>query len=160
MRETSTTVTPHTTGMFGRRHESHAGKGQGGTPDGDDDDHPDDSYHQYEPHDIDGSGDVAGLHFAHLLARLRNLVGEEPPIAIVNNLVEVFEHHVRTVQAKNALLKTIIPGYKPSRHSMSFHDSLYQFLLTRDMHSSLQDKLRELKKEGHEVSGNVGGTQV
>jgi hypothetical protein len=92
---------------------------QGGPPDGDDGNHHDN--YQYAPPDTDGRGDQASVHFAHLLARLRGLVGEKPPIELVEDLVRVFQYHIRTPKAQQALLKQIIPGYKPSRQPMSFY---------------------------------------
>ncbi len=48
---------------------------QGGSCGGGGGDDPSHSYDQYASHDTDGRGDQASVHFAHLLARLRELLG-------------------------------------------------------------------------------------
>jgi predicted nucleic acid-binding Zn-ribbon protein len=136
-------ILPQTT--FSRR------TGRRGPPDdggGDDGDY-DDTY-QHAPHDPDDHGDQASVHFAYLLARLRGLVGEEPSIELVENLVRVLEHHITTEKARQALLKRIIPGYTPSRQPMSFHAYLYDYLLQYDSSPSIHHQLRRLREEGNE----------
>jgi hypothetical protein len=130
------------------------GSRNGGGGGGDND--PSQSYGQHTPHDTDGRGDQASVHFAHLLARLRELLGEEPSIDLVTDLVNVFEGHITTNTAKQALLRKIIPGYTPSRQPMTFHEYLYDYLLQHtSMPMSIQDQLRKLREEG-----SPGGTQV
>jgi hypothetical protein len=135
-------ILPQTT--FSRRTRS------GQPPDDDDDDH--DTY-QHAPHDTDDHGDQASVHFAHLLARLRGLVGEEPEIELVEDLVGVLEDHITTQKAQQALLKKI--GYTPSSQSMSFHDYLYDYLFRHDSSSSVHHQLRRLREEGIEYGTEV-----
>jgi peptidoglycan hydrolase CwlO-like protein len=125
-----------------------------GGPPGDDDSNYPDTY-PYAPHDTDGHGDQASVHFAHLLARLRGLVGERPPIELVEDLVNLLEHYINTPKTQQTLLKRIMPGYTPSRHSMTFHDYLYDYLLQHDSSSSLDHQLRRLREEGHEYGTEV-----
>jgi hypothetical protein len=120
----------------------------GQPPDDDDDD--DDTY-QYAPHDIDDHGDQASVHFAHLMARLRELVGEKPSVQIVSDLVNVFLYHVKNPKDQQALLKRIIPEYTPSRDSMEFGNYLYDYLLRHNSSSSVHHQLRRLYTEGVEV---------
>jgi archaellum component FlaC len=133
----STRILPQTT--FSRRTR------RGAPPDDEGDD--DDTY-SYASHDTDDHGDQASVHFAHLLARLRGLVGEEPSVDLVEKLVGVFEDHITSQKAQQALLKRIIPDYTPSRQSMSFHDYLYDYLLQHDSSSSVHHQLRRLYAEG------------
>jgi hypothetical protein len=91
------------------------------------------------------------VHFAHLLARLRGLVGEDPAVELVEELVHVFEYHITTEKAQQALLKRIISGYTPSRQSMSFYKYVYDYLLQQDSSPSLDHQLRRLYAEGGEV---------
>ncbi len=126
--------------------------GRGGPPDDDGDYH--DTY-QHTLHDTDDHGDQVSVHFAHLLARLRGLVGEEPAIEFVEELVGVFENHITTKLAQQALLKRIIPGYTHARHSMTFHKYLYDYLLRNDSSFSVHHQLRRLREEGSEYGTEV-----
>jgi hypothetical protein len=114
-----------------------------------------DYFKHYDTNDMDSHGDQASVHFAHLLARLRGLVGEKPPIELVEDLVSVIEEHITNELAQQALLKRIIPGYTHSIYSMTFHDLLYDYLLQNDSSSSLYHQLRRLNEEGIE-----NGTEV
>jgi myosin heavy subunit len=120
-----------------------------GGPPGDDDGNYPDTY-AYAPHDTDDHGDQASVHFAHLMARLRELVGEKPSNEIVSELVNVFIYHVKNPKDQQALLKRIIPGYTPSRNSMEFGNYLYDYLFRHDSSSSVHYQLRRLLKEGSE----------
>jgi hypothetical protein len=111
------------------------------------------SYYQLTPHDTDGRGDQASVHFAHLLARLRELLGEEPSIDLVTDLVRIFEHHITTNTAQQALLRRIRPNYATEKHPMSFGQYLYDFLLQHTS-MSIQDQLAKLRAAGQ------GGTHV
>jgi hypothetical protein len=123
------------------------GSGGGGGGGGGDDPHQ--SYHQYAPHDTDGRGDQASVHFAHLLARLRELLGEDPSIALVDDLVGVFENHITTNTARQALLRRIRPESATSRYPMTFHEYLYDYLLEHTSKTmSIHDQLRKLHEEG------------
>ena len=122
---------------------------QGGSGGGGGGDYPSQSYHQYAPHDTNGHGDQASVHFAHLLARLRELLGEEPSIALVDDLVNAFEHHIRTNTAQQALLRRIRPDSATSRYPMTFHECLYDYLLEHSsMIMSIQDQLKQLREKG------------
>jgi hypothetical protein len=120
-----------------------------GRPPGDDDGNYPDTY-PYAPHDTDDHGDQASVHFAHLMARLRELVGEKPSNEIVSDLVNVFIYYVKNPKDQQALLKRIIPGYTPSINSMDFGNYLYDYLLRHDSSSSVHHQLRRLLKEGSE----------
>jgi hypothetical protein len=127
-------------------HDSIFQGGSGGGGGGDDPSH---SYDQYAPHDTDGRGDQASVHFAHLLARLRELLGEKPPVLLVKELVDAFEYHVSTSNARHALLRRIRPNYATSRHPMSFRQYLYDYLLEHtSMNMSIQDQLKQLREKG------------
>jgi hypothetical protein len=145
-----------TDGRAASRHRTVYRPFQGGSGGGGGGDDPFHSHDQYTPHDTDGRGDQASVHFAHLLARLRELLGEDPSIALVDDLVNAFEHHIKTNTAQQALLRRIIPGYTPSIQSMTFHEYLYDYLLQHtSMPMSIQDQLRKLREEGSQ-----GGTHV
>jgi predicted nuclease with TOPRIM domain len=128
-------------------------RGPPGDDDGDDGNYP--GTYQYAPKDMYDHGDQASVHFAHLLARLRGLVGEKPPIELVEDLVSVIEDHITNELAQQALLKRIIPGYTHSIYSMKFHQVLYDYLLQNDSSSSLYHQLIRLNEEGFE-----NGTEV